>query len=124
MGKTNDAEGNIYTENALVQVFAPKELDALLQAKWTVMKGALRQVDIGWAVNYIVTTKRDGYRKIFESLTIPLSNSDQVLTDIKFVKLAGIHVEYEMLYTENGAVMSGLVNFGLDVDGIWRVSFF
>lgn len=122
--KVTDAEGNIYTENAMVQVFDPKELDALLQAKWTAMKGALRQGDIGRAVNYIVTKKRDGYRKMFESLTIPLSNIDQVLTDIKFVKLAGIQVEYEMLYTEGGAVFSGLVNFSLDMDGIWRINFF
>ena len=122
--KVTDAEGKIYTENALVQVFDPKELDALLQAKWKAMKDALRQNDIGRAVNYIVTKKRDGYRKIFESLTIPLSNIDQVLTDIKFVKLAGIEVEYEMLYTENGVVLSGLVNFDLDMDGIWRISFF
>jgi hypothetical protein len=122
--KVTDAEGKIYTENALVQVFDSKELDALLQAKWKAMKDALRQNDIGRAVNYIVTKKRDGYRKIFESLTIPLSNIDQVLTDIKFVKLAGIEVEYEMLYTENGVVLSGLVHFDLDTDGIWRISFF
>jgi len=61
---------------------------------------------------------------MFESLTIPLSNIDQVLTDIKFVKLAGIQVEYEMLYKESSAVFSCLVNFGLDTDGIWRINFF
>jgi len=122
--KVTDAEGKIHTENALVQVFDPKELDALLQAKWTAMKDALRQGDIGRAVNYIITKKRDGYRKMFEALTIPLSDIDQALTDIKFVKLAGIHVEYEMLYMEGGVVLSGLVNFGLDMDGIWRIEFF
>jgi hypothetical protein len=122
--KVTDAEENTYTENALVQVFDPKELDALLQAKWKAMKNALRQGDIGRAVNYIVTKKRDAYRRVFESLTIPLSNIDQVLTDIKFVQLAGIQVEYEMPYTENGVVIAGMVNFSLDVDGIWRVFFF
>lgn len=122
--RVTDTAGNVYTDNALVQVFDPKELDKLLQAKWTAMKGALRQGDIDRAVNYIVTKKRDGYRKMFESLTIPLSNIDQVLTDIKFVKMAGIHVEYEMLYMEGGAVFSGLVNFSLDTDGIWRINFF
>ncbi len=122
--RVTDAEGKIYTENALVQVFDPKELDAILQAKWTAMKGALRQGDIGRAVNYMVMKKRDGYQKMFESLTIPLSSIDQILTDIKFVKLAGIHVEYEMLYSEKGVMMSGLVNFSLDTDGIWRINFF
>ena len=122
--KVTDVEGNTYTENALVQVFDPKGLDTLLQAKWKAMKDALRQGDIGRAVNYIVTKKRDAYRKVFESLTIPLSSIDQVLTDIKFVELAGIQVEYEMPYTEKGVVISGLVKFSLDVDGIWRVFFF
>ena len=31
--------------------------------------------------------------------------------------------EYEMLYPEDGQVMSGMVNF-LDEDGIWRIFFF
>jgi hypothetical protein len=121
-----DTDGNAHTESALVQVFDPKELDGLLQAKWTAMKGALRQGDIGRAVDYIVTRKRDGYRKMFESLTIPLSDIDQVLTDIKFVKLAGIRAEYNMLYKDRntGTLLSGLVNFSLDTDGIWRVDFF
>lgn len=119
-----DTDGKTHSENALVQVFDPKEFDGLLQAKWTAMKGALRQGEIGRAVDYIVTKKRDGYRRMFESLTIPLSDIDTILTNIKFVKLAGIYAEYEMLYTENGTVMSGLVNFSLDTDGIWRVSFF
>ena len=61
---------------------------------------------------------------MFEALTIPLSNIDQVLTNIKFVKLAGIQAEYEMLYTEGNKVFSGLVNFSLDTDGIWRIRFF
>jgi hypothetical protein len=122
--KVTDVDGNTHTENALVQVFDPKGLDALLQAKWKAMKDALRQGDIGRAVNYIVTKKRDAYRKVFESLTIPLSSIDQVLTDIKFVELAGIQVDYDMPYTENGVVISGLVQFSLDVDGIWRVFFF
>jgi hypothetical protein len=29
-----------------------------------------------------------------------------------------------MLYEENGQLISGLVNFRLDEDGIWRVFFF
>jgi hypothetical protein len=56
--KVTDAEGNIYTENAMVQFFDPKELDALLQAKWTAMKGALRQGDIGRAVNLTTSSRR------------------------------------------------------------------
>jgi hypothetical protein len=122
--RVTGTDGKVYTENALVQVFDPKELDALLQAKWTAMKDALRQGDIGRAVNYIAMKRRDGYRKMFEALTIPLSDIDRVLTDIKFVKLAGVYAEYDMLYTKGGTVFSGLVNFSLDTDGIWRVNFF
>ena len=122
--KVIDIDGKTHSENTLVQVLDPKEFDGLLQAKWTAMKDALRQGDIGRAVDYIVTRKRDGYRKMFESLTIPLSDIDRILTDIKFVELVGIRAEYNMLYTENGIAMSGLVNFSLDMDGIWRINFF
>jgi hypothetical protein len=119
-----DTDGNTHSESVMVQLLEPKEFDRLLQDKWTAMKRALRQGDIGRAVEFIVTKKRDGYRTMFESLTIPLSDIDRVLTDIKFVKLAGIYAEYEMSYMQNGMQMSGLVNFSLDVDGIWRVDFF
>jgi hypothetical protein len=121
--KVTDVQGKIHTDNALVQVYDPKELDALLQAKWTGMKDALRQGDIGRAVTYIVTNKREAYRKIFGALTIPFSDIDQVLTDIKFVKLVGIRAEYKMSYTKDGTVYGGLVHFSLDTDGIWRIYF-
>jgi hypothetical protein len=80
-------DGNIHTDRALIQVFDSKELDALLQAEWKAMKGALRQGDIVRAVDYITIKKRTGYQRIFEALTIPLANIDQVLTDITLVTL-------------------------------------
>jgi hypothetical protein len=118
-----DPEGKTYTETALVQVIDQKELDALLQNKWKAMKDALRQGDIDRAADYIVRRKRDAYRKVFGALTIPLSEIDKVLTDITFVELSGVDAEYEMLYPEDGQVMSGMVNFNLDEDGIWRIFF-
>ena len=84
----------------------------------------MRQGDIDKTVDYLVKSKRDAYRKVFGALTIPLSEIDKVLTDIKFVKLLGVAAEYEMLYLENGQVMSGSVNFRLDEDGIWLIFFF
>jgi hypothetical protein len=119
-----DTEGKTYTETALVQVIDQKELDALLQTKWKAMKDALRQGDIDKAADYLVRRKRDAYRKVFGALTIRLSEIDKVLTDIKFVELLGANAEYEMLYPENGQIMSGMVNFRLDEDGIWRIFFF
>jgi hypothetical protein len=119
-----DTDGKSYSETVLVQVIDQKELDALLQTKWKAMKDALRQDDVNKATDYIIISRRDGYRKMFEALTIPLSEIDKVLTDIKFVKLSGVNAEYEMLYSKNGQKMSGLVNFRLDEDGIWRIRFF
>ena len=39
-------------------------------------------------------------------LTVPLPSIDQVLTDIRFVKLTGSSVEYEMLRTDRGTTLS------------------
>jgi hypothetical protein len=107
-----------------VQVIDQKEFDALLQSKWKAMKDALRQHEIEKATDYIVKTRRDGYRKMFEALTIPLSEIDKALTDIRFVRLRGVDAEYQMPYSRNGQEMSGLVTFRLDEDGIWRIRFF
>ena len=85
--KVIDVEGNVHTDRALVQVLNPKELDVLLQAKWKSMKGALKLGDISEAVSYITISKRTGYQLVFEALTIPLANIDQILTDISFVQV-------------------------------------
>ena len=53
-----DNLGGTHAATALVQVLDLTQLDALLQAKWTDMKDALRNGDVGLALTYISSRKR------------------------------------------------------------------
>lgn len=61
---------------------------------------------------------------MFNALTVPLVNIDQVLTNITLIDQRGIEAEYEMKVTQGGAQRSFMVLFEIDEDGIWRVKFF
>jgi len=63
--------------------------------------------------------KRAAYRSMFNALTIPLKNIDQILGDITFQRVLELNVEYDMTMGQ----VSGLVIFVFDDDGIWRLKF-
>ena len=89
------------------------------------LKNALRSGNTSGAASYIVRSKRDAYQTVFNNLTIPFASIDQMLTNITYVAVKGLNVEYEMLRTEGAdGDVSYMVLFSLDVDGVWRVSFF
>jgi hypothetical protein len=120
-----DTSGAAESATAIIQVLDINQLDAVLQAKWATMKDALRNGNTAAAANYIVSHKRAAYQTVFNSLTIPLANIDEVLTNISFLGLKGLSVEYEMLRPEPAdGVLSYHVLFALDTDGVWRISFF
>jgi cysteine-rich repeat protein len=107
----------------VVQVLSASALDALLQAKWTGLKDALRTGDVAGACEYIALDKRERYATMFDALTIPLADIDQILTNIVFVKQEGVHIEYTMDVPEGADTVSSIVLFVLDEDGIWRLRF-
>ena len=119
-----DTSGGTHTTDAIIQVIDPAELDSLLQSKWIGMKNALRSGNIAGAVNYIVKSKRASYQTVFNNLTVPLANIDQVLPNITFVEQRGLNVEYETLRFDGANLISYLVVFVIDEDGVWRIKFF
>jgi hypothetical protein len=122
--KVTETGGAVRTETTIVQVLDGTQIDAMLQSKWTSMKNALRSGDIAGALNHIILRRRSTYQGMFNALTIPLANIDQVLTAIVPIEQRGIEVAYEMLVTESGFQYSYLVLFALDEDGVWRIKFF
>lgn len=116
--------GPVRNATALVQVLDMVQLDAQLSSKWTAMKNALRTGNPAAATDYIVKNKRASYLNVFNNLTIPLANIDQVLTNIAYVGQRGLNIEYEMIRLEGGLSVSYMVAFVLDEDGVWRIKFF
>jgi len=119
-----EQDGTVRTASTLVQVFDATQLDTLLQNKWTAMKNALRQGDVSAAASHIVMRRRATYAAMFNALSVPLANIDQVLTSITLLEQRGIEAEYEMLVNEAGTQHSYMVLFAIDEDGVWRVKFF
>jgi hypothetical protein len=119
-----DVTGGTHTAACLVQVYDQAVFDAQVQRRWTGMKDALRQGDVAQAVEVIALSARDTYRTLLSALTIPLSQIDQVLTDIEFVEMDEFQAEYRMIRADNGASISHFVLFVRDDDGVWRLKFF
>ncbi len=123
--KVTHADSSVYMESAIVQIANEGQLNTLLIAKWNAMKDALRSGNTAGAASYIVTHKRASYQMVFNNLTILFSSIDQMLTNITYVGVQGLTVEYEMLRTEGAdGEVSYMVLFALDTDGVWRISFF
>ncbi len=76
------------------------------------------------ATDYIVKSKRTSYQNVFNSLPVPFANIDQVLGNITYAGQNGLNIEYEMLRQEGADLISYMVLFCLDEDGVWRIKFF
>jgi hypothetical protein len=119
-----DGAGNAFTSTAPVWVIDAAALDALLRAKWSAVKNALRAGAIEDALTHIAIGKRPVYRAVFMALGSQLAAIDQILTDISAVRHAGLWSDYHMLRLEDGVELSYFVLFVVDEDGIWRLKFF
>jgi hypothetical protein len=120
----SEPSGTLRSTTTLIQVLDMIQLDVMLTTKWNTMKNALRSGNTAGAADYIVKSKRMNYQNIFNSLTVPFANIDQVLTNITYAGQRGLNIEYEMLRVEGGTSVSYMVVFVLDEDGVWRIKFF
>jgi PKD repeat protein len=119
-----DQASNTVTKTSVVLILLESELDALAQDKWTGLKNALRSGDIPSALNYIAISKRSVYDAVFNSLSVPLGQIDQVLTTITFIEVKAGSAEYEMIRTDARGETAYMVRFNIDEDGIWRIQNF
>jgi sugar lactone lactonase YvrE len=119
-----DAQGQRTTVVSVVQVFDRSSLDALLQAKWSSMRAALRRGDIAQALTQIAERSRSRYQQAFTVLVPDLPAVDTFLTDVRFVRVRGPEAIFEMSRTDAGILKSFEVRFHVDTDGFWRVRSF
>jgi hypothetical protein len=110
--------------SAIIQVYDRAELERLLQAKWLAMKDRLRTGNVAGAVQFIAMSARDRYRTSFEAIAPDLSDIDSILTPLTFVEMWGPEATFQMQRADGGAVKNFEVRFGIDDDGIWRLTAF
>jgi hypothetical protein len=109
---------------AIVQVYDPAPLEALLQAKWAAMKDALRRGDVEAALRFIVESARDRYRRAFEVIVADLPQIDTILGAITLADSWATEVTFTMPRSDAGVQKTFEVRFGVDADGIWRLRAF
>jgi hypothetical protein len=119
-----DTQGTVISEEIPILVVEHTAMVTLLEAKWRELKDALRGSNVAGALQLVAESRRDRYREIFQNLTVPPSQIDLVLTDLRFVQFRDNTVELEMLRTDERGPLSYLVRFVVDVDGIWRLKDF
>jgi hypothetical protein len=119
-----DTAGVTRTARTVVEVRDRAVLDALLQAKWTAFKDALRGGDVEAALAVVAVGQRAGYREMLNALTVPYADIDVALRDISLVTAIDDSVEYSMLRLDAGVPVSYIVVFARDEDGVWRLEFF
>jgi hypothetical protein len=120
-----DRAGQVLVYKSSVSVFTPADFDAELKARWRGLKEALRRGDISGALECMHTHSRDRYNEAFRAAVGTLSQKvDEILTDITAVRQIGGAAYYEAVRREGTLAKSFEVRFGIDVDGVWRVSGF
>lgn len=123
--RIHDRGGQVHVYRSFIRVFSPAAFDAELQARWSGLKEALRQGDIGAALECVHTHSRARYHEVFQALkdTFP-RQVDEILATIRVVKHRRGEAVYESVPADKGLAKSFEVRFGIDVDGLWRISSF
>ena len=119
-----DAAGVRTTASAAIQVFDRPALDALLRARWSAMKDALRRGDIAAGIGHITQRRRPDYATAFTLLAPTLPQIDAILPEISLVKVRNAAAIYVMRRTDAGVPKSFEVRFAVDGDGLWRLEAF
>jgi sugar lactone lactonase YvrE len=118
-----DAQGNRIRGNAVVHVFDPAGLDALLQAKWNGLRDSLRRGDVNAAVALFAQASKEPYQEQLAALAgagaLPQVASD--LAPITLVHVMENAAEYEFRTVRQAVEYSFCALFVVDVDGVWRL---
>lgn len=103
------------------QAATPQEIDVVVKSAWKKVKDALRKGDVEAALGGVAIGERAKYRPVFQALKDGKTDIDKVMTEIHKVEIRDDRAEYAMLRQENGKMMSFMVEFVRDADGIWRL---
>jgi hypothetical protein len=121
---TATTPGGPQRATVIVQAYDRPVLEALLQARWTAMKNALRVGNVEGALKFVTAAARDRYRQTFEAVADDLPQIDTILLPITFARAWGTEAVFVMERTDGGVDKSFEVRFAVDTDGVWRVRAF
>ncbi len=120
----DDPQAGTRMTKAVVHVLDAAALDALLRAKWSALKDALRAGDVSAALQLIHSRARPRYQRLLQLLAPRLAAIDAVLTSIVVDEIGAAEVFYKMARDDDGVPLVFEVRFALDDDGIWRLRSF
>jgi len=121
-----DAQGNTYTDTAIVNVMDSGDVEGKFRAIWNRVKTALENKDISGAIADIAEHTRSGYQYTFEQYIdwLPAISQSMNVNNINVVGYNENIAEFELLKIKNGVELSQYIEFVRDPDGVWRLSFF
>jgi hypothetical protein len=118
--------GTAYSLTAVVHVYDPARLDALLQARWSSLTAALGAGDLQRAVPVFALASREAYEDQLTLLAaagaLPRLAAD--LGPIRFLTVREGAAEYDLRAVRDGIEYSFHVLFVVDADGVWRLRAF
>lgn len=125
IASATDPDGLTYQDTIAIVVLDKAEFDALLQAKWEGMKGALMSQDIQGAVSYHMKETRDLHNELFTALLDQLQDIAQDMQSITLIYLQNNTAKYRgwknELYGGQMIAMTYYIYFIIDRDGVWRI---
>jgi hypothetical protein len=116
-----DTMGNIYTETTIVNVLDRAVIDALLQAKWDGMRGAVINGNIDAALYNIMPGAQGRCRAIFSDPEINASARLSEISRIEVFTLKERAAQAGAIRMESDGEYAYPVNFGRDANGIWKI---
>jgi hypothetical protein len=122
--RVREGTGNVRTYLQQIVVKSKAQFETELKTTWADFKTVLSQHNIPAALNCTHASARDKYTKILPEVLKSTTPIDQILTDIQFVNLTPGRAEFRMLGKERNNLVSYMVEFLIDEDGIWRIKFF
>jgi hypothetical protein len=123
MAEAKDPQNNTYTDTVTVTVLNKEEFDAMLQAKWADMKGALRVNNINGALGYFDQNQaiQEKYKDILDKLNPRMGEIVNTMLDIVFLEQSNNVAKYIITRVEDGKEFGYYIYFVRGTDGIWRI---
>ncbi|MGE5810897.1 MAG: hypothetical protein ACM339_05310, partial [Ignavibacteria bacterium] len=116
-----DDQGNINSDTIAIVVLSKEELDALLKGKWHGMKEALIDKNVEKAMNCFLSSSRERYRYIFNSLLDSLPDIVAGMQEIEMISGEDKVAEYRIKRVEDEGDITYYIYFMLDGDGLWKI---
>jgi len=124
-GTARDQSGTGYDDMVAVLAVDRAALDALLQAKWSGMKDAMRAGDIEGAVSYFAYDQQETFRQIY---TLVAGELAQIATDMQSIEMiyqkndvAEYRLRKDIIFKGEPLSATFYVYFQKEPDGIWRI---